>query len=278
MLHQLLANYPLDFFVLFSSASALLGQPGQGNYAAANAFLDTLAHYRRAQGRPALTINWGAWSDLGFANTSGGKRLAAHLARMGIESLPAQKALEVLQQLLEQNATQAVAVSINWHKFSQFFQAGAASPLLSGIAREASNPSRNGENGSYAAILCSRHDRNCVISCCNPIWSNRSRECSGSPRQSPEVHQPLSNLGLDSLMAIELKNRIVLDLGINLPIAKFMQGPSIDQATTLILEQLAAETSEPFAAAQSNRYANRAHATTATPRVANQTNNSWSAR
>ncbi len=58
LLHQLLANHPLDFFVLFSSASALLGQPGQGNYAAANAFLDTLAHYRRAQGRPALTINW----------------------------------------------------------------------------------------------------------------------------------------------------------------------------------------------------------------------------
>jgi acyl carrier protein len=64
----------------------------------------------------------------------------------------------------------------------------------------------------------------------------------------PEVHQPLSNLGLDSLMAIELKNRIVLDLGINLPIAHFLQGPSIDQATTFILEQLTAETFESFAA------------------------------
>lgn len=248
LLHQLLADLSMDFFVLFSSASALLGQPGQGNYAAANAFLDTLAHYRRAQGRPALTVNWGAWSDLGFANTSGGKRLAAHLASMGIESLPPRKALEVLRQLLEQNVTQAVAVNINWPKFRQFFQAGAASPLLSGIAREASELLPQAERRELrrdtlrAARPESRHQL--LLS----YLVEQVARVLGISAARPDVHQPLSNLGLDSLMAIELKNRIVLDLGINLPITKFMQGPSIDQATTLILEQLAAEASEPFAA------------------------------
>ncbi len=248
LLHQLLANHPLDFFVLFSSASALLGQPGQGNYAAANAFLDSLAHYRRAQGRPALTINWGAWSDLGFANTPGGERLAGHLSRMGIESLPARKALAVLQYLLEQNATQAVAVNVNWHKFSQFFQAGAASPLLSGIAGDTADPEAHADSTGLrrATLLATRPElRHQLL---QSYLVEQVARVLGLSAVKPEVHQPLSNLGLDSLMAIELKNRIVLDLGINLPIAHFLQGPSIDQATTFILEQLSAEAVEPFAA------------------------------
>ena len=83
LLHRLLEDAPLDFFVMFSSAGSLLGQPGQGNYAAANAFLDALAHHRRALGQPALSINWGAWNGLGFAETAGGKRLAARLATGG---------------------------------------------------------------------------------------------------------------------------------------------------------------------------------------------------
>jgi NAD(P)-dependent dehydrogenase (short-subunit alcohol dehydrogenase family)/acyl carrier protein len=246
-LHQLLTDFPIDFFVLFSSAGSLLGQPGQGNYAAANAFLDTLAHYRRAQGLPALTINWGAWSDLGFANTSGGKRLTGHLASLGIESLPPHKALEVLRQLLEQHATQAVAVSVDWHKFRQFFQAGAASPLLSDVAREATDLQLQADSTRLRrdTLLDARPESR------HPLLLSYLVEqvarVLGLSSVQPDVHQPLSNLGLDSLMAIELKNRIVLDLGINLPITKFLEGPSVDQAATLILEELTAEASESFA-------------------------------
>ena len=80
LLHRLLEDAPLDFFVLFSSAGSLLGQPGQGNYAAANAFLDALAHHRKAQGRPALSVNWGAWADLGFADTAGAS-VSQHVSR-----------------------------------------------------------------------------------------------------------------------------------------------------------------------------------------------------
>ena len=66
-LHTLTQDKPLDFFILFSSAASLLGSPGQANHVAANTFLDTLAHYRRSQGLPALSINWGVWSDIGAA-------------------------------------------------------------------------------------------------------------------------------------------------------------------------------------------------------------------
>ena len=100
LLHRLLQDDTLDFFILFSSAGSVLGQPGQGNYAAANAFLDALAHHRRAQGRPALSVDWGAWAGEGFADSVGGKRLAARLALLGISSIAPEQALEMLGRLL----------------------------------------------------------------------------------------------------------------------------------------------------------------------------------
>ena len=148
LLHRLLEDAPLDFFVLFSSAGSLLGQPGQGNYAAANAFLDALAHHRRAQGQPALSVNWGAWSELGFADTAGGRRLAARLALLGIKSIAPAQALEVLERLLRQGSTQVAAVPVDWARYRQFYPAGTESPLLSELAREeADNSPQAGQSG-----------------------------------------------------------------------------------------------------------------------------------
>ncbi|MDP2662703.1 MAG: SDR family oxidoreductase, partial [Dehalococcoidia bacterium] len=154
LLHRLLEDSPLDFFVLFSSAGSLLGQPGQGNYAAANAFLDALAHHRRAQGQPALSINWGAWSELGFADTAGGRRLAARLALLGIKSIAPAQALEVLERLLRQSSTQVAAVPVDWRRYRQFYPAGTESPLLSELAREeADNPPQAGHPGEKRSTL-----------------------------------------------------------------------------------------------------------------------------
>jgi len=96
-LHRLSLNYPLDFFVLFSSSACLLGAPGQGNYTAANAFLDAIASYRQGQGLPALSINWGPWAEVGMTARMG---LEERLSQKGEDSIPPSLGLVVLEKLL----------------------------------------------------------------------------------------------------------------------------------------------------------------------------------
>ena len=108
-----------------------MGQPGQGNYAAANAFLDALAHHRRAQGLPALSINWGAWAELGFAQTAGGRLFTKSLALLGVGAMPPKRALEVMERLLREDATQVVAIPVNWRQYHEVYPPGTESALLS---------------------------------------------------------------------------------------------------------------------------------------------------
>jgi len=245
LLHRLLQDDPLDFFILFSSAGSVLGQPGQGNYAAANAFLDALAHHRQAQGQPALSINWGAWAGEGFADSVGGKRLAARLALLGISSIAPKQALEMLGRLLGQSATQVVAVPVNWNQYREFYPAGSASPLLSELAREEAEVPRPAGRKSErrdALLAAEPAERRQLL---HSYLSEQVARVLGLSPSKLDVQQPLSHLGLDSLMAVELKNRIAVDLKVNVPVVKFLQGFSVDQAVTQVLDQLAAEVANP---------------------------------
>jgi len=245
LLHRLLADAPLDFFVFFSSAGSLMGQPGQGNYAAANAFLDALAHHRRAQGQPGLSINWGAWAELGFADTPGGRRLAKHLALVGIRSLAPELALKVLERLLRLGSTQVAVVPVNWAQYLQFHPAGTDPPLLSQLARaEAAIPSQAGHPGEKRETLLAAEpmERQQLLQF---YLSEQVARVLGLAASQFDVQQPLSNLGLDSLMAVALKNRIAVDLGVNVPMVKFLQGFSVAEAATQVLEQLTAEAAVP---------------------------------
>jgi acyl transferase domain-containing protein/acyl carrier protein len=247
LLHRLLEDAPLDFFVLFSSAGSLLGQPGQANYAAANAFLDALAHHRKAQGRPALSVNWGAWAELGFAETAGGKRLAARLALVGIRSMAPRQALEVLQRMLRQDAVQVAVVPVDWKQYRQFYSVGSESPLLSQLANEEAElqPQAVHPGEKRKAFLAAEPAARLKL--LRSYLSEQVARVLGLSVSRLDVEQPLSNLGLDSLMAVELKNRIAVDLGVNVPMVKFLQGPSVAQAASQILDQLNAELSAPSA-------------------------------
>jgi len=246
LLHRLLQNDPLDFFILFSSAGSVLGQPGQGNYAAANSFLDALAHHRQAQGKPALSINWGAWAGEGFADSVGGKRLAARLAHLGISSIAPKQALDMLGRLLGQSTTQVVAVPVNWKQYREFFPDGGNSPLLSELVREEakiSRPTGRTSERRDALLAAEPAERRPLL---QSYLSEQVARVLGLSPSKLDLQQPLSNLGLDSLMAVELKNRIAVDLKVNVPVVKFLQGFSVDQAVTQVLDQLAADAANPM--------------------------------
>jgi myxalamid-type polyketide synthase MxaE and MxaD len=245
LLHRLLQEDPLDFFVLFSSAGSVLGQPGQGNYAAANAFLDALSHHRQAQGQPALSVNWGAWAGEGFADSVGGKRLAARLALLGISSIAPRQALEMLGRLLGQSAAQVVAVPVNWKQYREFVPAGNGSPLLSELAREEAEVPRPASRTSErrdALLAAEPAERRQLL---QSYLSEQVARVLGLSPSKLDVQQPLSQLGLDSLMAVELKNRIAVDLKVNVPVVKFLQGFSVDQAVAQVLDQLTTEAANP---------------------------------
>ncbi len=218
-LHTLTRDMPLDFFVCFSSMTSLFGAAAQGNYAAANAFMDALAHYRRAMGLPGLSINWGPWAEAGMAATLT-KRDRQRIAEQGLTSILPEQGLQILGELLQkfhfctpekQNTAQIGVIPLNWPKFMQHFFKGVKLPFF-----EAFMPHETQETVQKAQLLrqleaAEINERRDLL-----IAHIRSLAAKVLDLSSPErigLRQRLFDLGIDSLMAVDLKNRLEADLG-----------------------------------------------------------------
>jgi len=233
LLHQHLCDQPLDFFVLFSSVGALLGQPGQGNYAAANAFLDALAHYRRSQGLPALSINWGAWSGLGFAITPGGRRAIQHQANQGIGGFNVEQGLHVLELLLHAKTIQVAVLPIDWQ---QFRATGTQLALLADLAKEQkieTVPTARSMPDMLAALNV--EERRAFME--NHLRSTLAHILRLAPVRI-QAQTPLGALGLDSLMAVEFRNRLEISLHLRLSATLVWNYPTVRDLATYLLGKL----------------------------------------
>jgi len=249
LLHQLLSRQPLDFFVLFSSAASLLGQRGQANYAAASAFLDALASLRREQGLPALSIDWAPWSELGFAVTSGARRLIRRLTPLGIGSLLPQQGLAVLAELLRRDVAGSVVLPIDWEKLSRMEGMVSLPPLLSRLIREQGADAPASERGAPGADgLGAESVRDEILAIALPeerrralvgLVGRRAADILGLPESELDVGRPLVNLGLDSLMAVELKNWVDSVVGVDLAVVTLLQGASVSELAGQISTRMA---------------------------------------
>jgi thioester reductase-like protein len=235
ILHQLTQDDPLDFFILFSSAVATLGNPGQANYAAANAFLDALAHHRRAQGRVALAINWTAVADVGHLARH--PEVGTQLARIGLEPLPSRDLLRVLGKLLHAGATQTAVMHVDWKRVAQFLPGGGTPRLHDLIGRASSPEGAAGLEGSprQALLAAGPADQARLLE----AWLREQlAKVLGVSPSKIEADQPLTGLGLDSLMAVELGMRLRKDLEIDLPVMKLLGGLTVVGLATDLARRL----------------------------------------
>jgi polyketide synthase 12/myxalamid-type polyketide synthase MxaB len=223
-LHRATRSLPLDFFVLFSSISSVLGSPGQGNHAAANAFMDALAHYRRASGLAALSINWGAWSDVGAANERG---VGARIGAQGMGTISPEEGVHLLERVMTDDETQTAVMPVDWSKFSLHHGGGRLrSTLFAALAKPASPSTRAARSSaeSKAPVVSEISIRDAAPAVRWDVLLDRMRSLTarvlGLDASAPiDVQRPLQELGLDSLMAVELRNSMKKELGLERPVA-----------------------------------------------------------
>ena len=207
-LHELTKEKRLDFFVMFSSTASLLGAAGQGNYAAANAFLDSLARKRQAEGLCGQSLNWGAWAT----GMAGGLESLqqARLARLGMKALSEEEGLALLGQVLGRKEAGLALMSLNLRAL----EGQRLGPLWRALAGKPKQRRGQGEWASRIAALPMEQRASEVEA---TVRSEVAMVLSLSGASEVPLERPLKELGLDSLMAVELRNGLALKLGQTLP-------------------------------------------------------------
>jgi len=239
-LHTLTQGLNLDFFVLFSSVTALLGTPGQGNYAAGNAFLDALAHYRRASGLPALSLNWGPWAEVGLAAAAADR--GERLARRGVGSLYAAQGVAAMARLWGEPEAEVAVMPFDLALWREFYPTARETHFFDKLAGEA-EPVLEGEGRGTAVIPIiiqlqeAEAGRQRHVLLANHIRAQVAQVLRLSAERIP-FNKPLKTLGIDSLMTLELRNRLETSLGLTLSATLIWNYPTIDALVPFLAEKL----------------------------------------
>ena len=236
-LHTLTVGLPLEHFVLYSSVSTAIGNPGQASYVAANAALESLATLRREIGLPATCIGWGPIGDAGYLSRN--QAVKDSLAsRMGAEPLGALQALDMLDYLLSPDARRVTTVAdFEWSALSRILPS-AQTPRFDSLRRNAGSASDSGAEVEDIQALLSGKTPDEVR---NIIQGLVTREVSQVLCINPDRIDPklsLIDLGMDSLMGVELALGLEKRFNIQLPTMTLSEGPTIDRVTSRIVDRL----------------------------------------
>jgi acyl transferase domain-containing protein len=221
-LARVVGDRDLDFFVLFSSGSALLGSSGQVAYAGANSFLDAFAAQQRGAGRAALSIGWGAWEDGGMAARVS-DRVKQDWAARGVGTFATADAIRALETALGMGFAHVAALPIDWHKFFARQQPDAVPRLLSELAPTGAAVPRTSDQGQIAsrATLRALPAEQRVEALIDRLRHAAAVVLRVEPAEI-KAQTGLNEQGMDSLTAVELRNRIETDLGVLVPASRLL--------------------------------------------------------
>ncbi|MEY2857776.1 MAG: hypothetical protein RLZZ74_2088, partial [Cyanobacteriota bacterium] len=222
-LHHLTQKYDLESFILFSSASSLIGSAGQANYCAANAFLDTLAHGRRSLGLPAISINWSAWEHTGLAANT---QITKALKQQGIGSIQPAEGIEILEQLLLDAPAQVGVMPIDWHLWQQNH---AVTPYYEDlvVAKVASVNKSNSSYDQQQLITALPEQRQSLL--ITQISQQVANILGIKDLSEIDLESGFSELGLDSLGSVELRNKLQSSYDLKLSQTVIFDYPNIRQ-------------------------------------------------
>jgi acyl transferase domain-containing protein/acyl carrier protein len=223
-LHCLTQQLPLDFFVLFSSAASLLGSAGQANYAAANAFLESLAQARRSSGLPGLSINWGAWSQVGLAARS---PIAPRTALPGLGAIAPSQGLEILQSLVRTSPLVAAQVAVlPLDRSVKSFPTDVPPALTAFLSTVLVASVPPVESLRHSLETASGGDRRRLLA--EHVRAQVAKILGIEPSLLTQPQQGLLELGMDSLTSVELRNRLQTSLGCTLPSTLLFDYPTLE--------------------------------------------------
>ena len=237
-LHELTQDLGLGMFVLFSSAAGVLGSPGQGSYAAANAFLDALAAWRQARGLAGVSVAWGLWEAASEMVGQSAVRVAAR----GVSGLSAAEGLGLLDAALERGQAAVVAARLDAARIAD--RTGTVSPLLSELVRVSARGRAQAGRGEQAtlaqrlAVLSADQQAAAVLDLV------RTHAAATLGHASPDAVEPgraFRDLGFDSLTGVELRNRLGAVTGLRLPATAVFDYPTPAALAALVLAELTGE-------------------------------------
>jgi myxalamid-type polyketide synthase MxaB len=218
-LHLETQSLPLDFFVCFSSMASMAGAAGQANYSAANAFLDGLSHYRRSQGLPGLSIDWGPWAEVGMAAD-------LSVAGQGIEKIAIVDGLRVFDELLSAQRSGPAQIGV-WH---------ALSPVVASKRPAGTRSVKPKED--FLRRFHDTPDSGRQILLESAIQAELVQVLGLGAERQPPPTQPWAELGVDSLMMVELRNRLEGFLHITLPVERLVRDMNTRGLAGYVAERL----------------------------------------
>lgn len=224
-LHTLTRDRLLDFFVLYSSATTVFGNPGQSNYVAANAWLEALAGYRRAQGLPATCVRWGAIDDVGFLARN--EKIKETLQnRMGGAALPSAMALDALERMLLADRSGLAVMELDWQALQRFMPV-AGTPKFSELARRHCGQQPEDEGGEHFAALLETLDEEGLQTHVQDVIKSELSDILRLPVSRIDAGKSVYDMGLDSLLGVELMLALESRFGVRLPVMTLGETPTI---------------------------------------------------